>query len=53
VEKKLAILCFHVLHAHHQRRSYGMRLAGQTVPAGNGRAHRDRCLRALALYGER
>ena len=50
-ERKLSILCFHILQAHHQRRSYGMRLAGQTFPAANGRVHRDRCLRALALYG--
>ena len=50
-EKTLSILCFHILQAHHQRRSFGMRLAGQTFPAANGRVHRDRCLRALALYG--
>jgi len=50
-ERKLSILCFHILRAHHQRLSYGMRLAGQTIPAANGRVHRDRCLRALALYG--
>ncbi len=53
LEKKLSILCFHVLRAHRQQRSYGMRLAGQIFPAGNGRGHRDRCLRALALYGNR
>ncbi len=50
-ERKLSILCFHILQAHHQRLSYGMRLAGQAFPAANGRVHRDRCLRALALYG--
>jgi uncharacterized protein (DUF58 family) len=50
-ERKLSILCFHVLRGHHQRSSYGLRLAGQTIPAGNGRGHRDRCLRALALFG--
>jgi uncharacterized protein (DUF58 family) len=49
-ERKLSILCFQVLQAHHQGRSFGMRLAGQTFPAASGRAHRDRCLRALALY---
>jgi uncharacterized protein (DUF58 family) len=51
VERKLAILCFHILRAHHQRRSFGMQLPGQTIPAGNGRTHRDRCLKTLALYG--
>jgi uncharacterized protein (DUF58 family) len=50
-ERKLSILCFHVLQCHHQRSSYGLRLPGQAIPAGNGRGHRDRCLRALALYG--
>ncbi|MBR9984359.1 MAG: DUF58 domain-containing protein [Desulfosarcina sp.] len=50
-ERKLSILCFHILQAHNQRRSYGLRLAGQTFPAANGRVHRDRCLRALARYG--
>jgi uncharacterized protein (DUF58 family) len=50
-ERKLSILCHHILQAHHQRRSYGMRLAGQTFTAASGRIHRDRCLRALALYG--
>ena len=52
-EKKLSILCFHVLQAHYQRRSFGMNLAGLTIPVGNGQAHRDRCLRALAFFGIR
>ena len=52
-ERKLSILCFHVIQAHHQRRSFGMKLAGLTIPACSGRVHRDRCLRALTLYGNR
>ena len=51
MERKLSILCFYILKAHHQRRSFGMRLGGQIFPDANGRVHRDRCLRALALYG--
>ncbi len=51
-ERKLSILCFHILQAHHQRRGFGMRLAGQTFPAASGRVHRDRCLRVLALFGK-
>jgi uncharacterized protein (DUF58 family) len=51
-EKKLSILCFLVLKAHHQRTSYTLILPGQSIPAGNGRGHRDRCLRALALFGK-
>jgi uncharacterized protein (DUF58 family) len=50
-ERKLSILCFHILRAHHLGRSFGLRLGRQTLPAANGRVHRDRCLRALALYG--
>ena len=52
IERKLSILCFHVLRAHHQRRGVALTLAGRTIPAGSGRLHRDRCLRVLALYGE-
>lgn len=51
LERRLSILCFFVLRAHHQRHRFGLRLAGQIIPAGSGRVHRDRCLRALALYG--
>ena len=52
-EIKLSILCFHVLRAHRQRCSFGIKLAGQTIPAGSGPVHRERCLRALARYGKR
>ncbi|BBO85265.1 hypothetical protein DSCO28_58310 [Desulfosarcina ovata subsp. sediminis] len=50
-EKKLSILAFQVLRAHHHRRPFGMILGERTIPAGSGRAHRQRCLRMLALYG--
>ena len=51
IERKLSILCFHLLQGHRQRCSVAMKLGPQAIPAGRGRAHRDRCLRALALYG--
>ena len=51
IEHKLSILCFHLLQCHRQRCSVAMKLGPQAIPAGRGRAHRDRCLRALALYG--
>jgi len=51
IERKLSVLCFHLLQGHRQRCSVAMKLGGQTIPAGRGRAHRDRCLRALAMYG--
>lgn len=49
-EKKLSRLCFQVLWAHRNRHTFGMNLAGKTISAGSGKAQRDRCLRALALY---
>ena len=51
LERKLSILCFHLLQGHRQRCSVAMKLGTMAIPAGRGRAHRDRCLRALALYG--
>jgi uncharacterized protein (DUF58 family) len=53
IERKLSILCYHVLEGHRQRCRVGITLSGQAqIPAGRGRVHRDRCLRALALYGK-
>ncbi|WP_319521221.1 DUF58 domain-containing protein [uncultured Desulfosarcina sp.] len=52
IERKLSILCYHVLEGYRQRCRVGVKLSDQTqIPAGRGRVHRDRCLRALALYG--
>lgn len=50
VEKQLSALCFQVLKSHRQRQSFGLKLMGPVIPPGSGRAHRDRCLRALALF---
>jgi uncharacterized protein (DUF58 family) len=53
IERKLSILCHHVLEGHRQRCRVGVTLSGQAlIPPGRGRVHRDRCLRALALYGK-
>ena len=51
IERRLSILCFHLLQGHRQRCSVALKLGPQAIPAGRGRVHRDRCLRALALYG--
>jgi len=54
LERKLSILCHYVLEAERQRRQVGLKLFDQPLlPPARGRAHRDRCLRALALYGSR
>lgn len=51
LEKKMSVLCFHVLSAHRQRLRFGLKLIGRVVPLDTGKAHRDRCLRILALFG--
>ena len=51
IERKLSILCYHLLEGDRQRWRVGLKLPGQPLlPPGRGRLHRDRCLRALALY---
>lgn len=48
-EARLSQLASWVLAAERANRPYGLHLPGQTVPAGLGLAHRNRCLTALAL----
>lgn len=50
-ETRLAILARWVLDADAAGRPWGLRLPGLTLPRGSGRAHRLRCLNALALHG--
>jgi uncharacterized protein (DUF58 family) len=50
-ETRLQILTRWVLDADAQALLYGMRLAGLELPPDRGAAHRDECLRALALFG--
>ena len=50
-EDKLARLARWVLDAEALGLRYGLRLADSEVSPGNGVAHRDQCLRRLALYG--
>ncbi len=49
-EARLSRLCFWVLEQHRERSEYGLRLPGVVISPDIGEAHRDRCLRALALY---
>ncbi len=51
VETRLSRLCGWVLQAHQQGWRYGLRLPGEEFSPDNSEGHRDRCLRALALYG--
>jgi uncharacterized protein (DUF58 family) len=50
-EVRLALLAGWVLAAERERLRYGLRLPGRTLLPGQGRAHRDACLEALALHG--
>lgn len=50
-EEKLARMTRWVLDAEAQGLRYGLRLPGSELPAGNGAAQRDECLRRLALFG--
>ncbi len=50
-EHKLGILARWVLDAETQGWLYGLHIPGVELPPGNGMAHRDECLRALALFG--
>lgn len=51
-EARLRRLCRWVLDAERAQLGYGLRLPGQTWPPARGDAHRDRCLAALARFGE-
>ncbi|HHM04639.1 MAG TPA: DUF58 domain-containing protein, partial [Gammaproteobacteria bacterium] len=51
-ETKLSHLCRWLLDAAAAGERYGLRLPGETLPPGQGAAHRHRCLAALALCGE-
>lgn len=50
-ESRIAILTRWVLDADAAGRPWGLRLPGLTLPQGSGRAHRLRCLNALAVHG--
>jgi len=50
-ETRLSRLCGAALAADAAQLWYGLRLPGLTLDPASGRAHRDRVLRALALFG--
>ena len=53
LETRLSLLAGWVLAAEPSGAPYGLRLPGLTIEPGQGEAHRDVCLEALALYGQR
>ena len=52
-ESKLSQLCHWVVQAHEARLSYGLSIPDKTISPNHGPAHRQQCLDALALYGQR
>ena len=51
LEERLGVMTGWVLALENARRAYGLRLPGQRIEPALGPAHREQCLRALALYG--
>ncbi|WP_249672856.1 DUF58 domain-containing protein [Pseudomonas abieticivorans] len=52
LEQRLSRLCYWVLELTRQQRPFALRLPGSHRPAECSEAHRDACLRALAVYGQ-
>ncbi|UTA49291.1 DUF58 domain-containing protein [Simiduia sp. 21SJ11W-1] len=50
-EGRLARLCYWVLYLDQRGLAFSLALPGQKIAMGLGDAHRERCLRALALFG--
>ena len=50
-EERLSVLCYWVLRYSEQKKLFGLKLPGNSVPPGSGRSHQIRCLQALALHG--
>lgn len=52
-EQRLSLLCHWVLELSERLQPFALRLPGVQFAPAIGEAHREACLRALALYGER
>ncbi len=52
IETKLSLLCRFVLQAERQSYSYALTLPKDKIPMGKGEKHKQRCLAALATFGE-
>jgi uncharacterized protein (DUF58 family) len=49
-EARLSQMCRWVIDAHDRGEAYGIRLPGTTIAPNVGRAHREHCLTALAVF---
>ncbi len=52
VEQRLEQMSAWIVDAHARGESYGLRIGGEALPPSSGSEHRERCLDALALYGD-
>ncbi len=50
-ESRLGRLCYQLLQCDQRGQRFGLRLPGIELVPASGDSHRQRCLRALALYG--
>lgn len=50
LETKLSILCYQVLALDEKGESYCLKLGNKEIAYGQGKLHKQRCLKALALY---
>ena len=53
LETRLSVLTGWVITAERMQARYGLRLPGREIAPDQGNTHRDTCLEALALYGEK
>ena len=53
LETRLSVLTGWVITAERMQARYGLRLPGREIAPNQGNTHRDACLEALALYGEK
>lgn len=51
-EQRLSLLCGWVLSSHELGYEYGLKVPGTRIEPARGDAHRDQCLKVLALFGE-
>jgi uncharacterized protein (DUF58 family) len=51
-ETRLSVLCQWILTAHAAGMAYGLKLPGTVFPPATGEEQRQRCLQALALFGQ-
>lgn len=51
-ETRISVLAGWILAAEEKQAFYGLRLPDQEIGMAQGRAHRDACLKVLALYGK-